>query len=504
MTIATVAAADLGAASGRVMLARVGPDLLDLTEVHRFANEPVRLGPTLHWDVLALYGGVLAGLREAGRTARAAGGPARGLDGIGIDSWAVDFGLLDATGALIGNPVCYRDTRTVGVPERVHAQVGAAHLYEVTGVQQLPFNTIYQVAAASGTPAAAAAHRLLLMPDLLGYWLTGQQGAELTNASTTGLLDAGTGGWSAELAAAVGLGPGVLPPLWRPGDRIGPLTPDVAARTGLDPAVPVLAVGSHDTASAVVGVPAEDERFAYISCGTWSLVGLELSAPVRTEASRRAGFTNEAGVDGTVRYLRNVMGLWLLQECLRGWQDQGEPADLDELLAAAAREPGFGSLVDPDDAAFLPPGDMPGRIAAFCRRTGQPVPASRATLVRCILESLALAHARAVEQAQQLAGRAVEVVHMVGGGSRNELLCRLTADACGLPVVAGPVEATALGNALVQARALGAVHGELADLRALLRAHTAPRVYRPAPDRSGWDTARERLAAVSPTTNLAR
>ena len=496
MTVATVAAADLGAASGRVMLARVGRDLLDLTEVHRFANEPVQLGLTLYWDVLALYRGVLAGLREAGRAARAAGGPERGLDGIGIDSWAVDYGLLDASGALIGNPVCYRDRRTEGVPERVHARLGAERLYEVTGVQQLPFNTIYQVAAAHGTPAAAAARRLLLIPDLLAFWLTGQQGAELTNASTTGLLDAGTGAWSAELATAVGLAPGALPPLWRPGDLIGTLTPDAAARTGLDATVPVLAVGSHDTASAVVGVPAEGERFAYISCGTWSLVGLELDAPVRTAASHRAGFTNEAGVDGTVRYLRNVMGLWLLQECLRGWQEQGEPAELGELLAAAAREPGFVSLVDPDDAAFLPPGDMPGRIAAFCRRTGQPVPASRPALVRCILESLALAHARAVEHAQELAGRSVEVVHVVGGGARNELLCRLTADACGLPVVAGPVEATALGNALVQARALGTLHGTLTDLRALLRAHTAPRVHLPGTDRSGWDAARRRLSGV--------
>lgn len=494
--IAVVAAADLGASSGRVMLARVGRDVLELTEAHRFANEPVRVGGTLHWDVLALHRGVLDGLRAAGRTARAGGGPRQGLDGIGIDSWAVDYGLLDATGALIGNPVSYRDARTDGVMARVHAQVDAAHLYALTGLRTLPFNTIYQLVAARDTPAAAAARRLLLLPDLLGYWLTGAQGAELTNASTTGLLDARTGDWSTELVSALALDPGLFPPLRRPGDRIGTLRPDVAETTGLATSVPVLAVGSHDTASAVVGVPARDERFAYISCGTWSLVGLELPAPVLTEASRQAGFTNEAGVDGTVRYLRNVMGLWLLQETLRGWRERGEPADLATLLDEAARQPAFVSVVDPDDPVFLPPGDMPARVADFCRRTGQPAPSSRAALVRCILESLALAHARTVHRAQELAGRSVEVVHLVGGGSRNELLCQLTADACGLPVAAGPVEATALGNALVQARAIGSVRGEMSDLRGLLRRHTTPRHYLPrtGPVPAGWARAQARLA----------
>ncbi|MEV0457791.1 rhamnulokinase [Catellatospora methionotrophica] len=486
--IATVAAADLGASSGRVMLARVGRDLLDLSELHRFGNEPVRVGGTLHWDVLALYRGVLDGLRAAGRAAPG------GLDGIGIDSWAVDYGLLDGTGALIGNPVGYRDERTDGVMARVHEQLDPARLYAVTGLQNLPFNTIYQLVAAQGTPAADAARRLLLMPDLLAYWLTGEQGAELTNASTTGLLDARTGDWSVELITALGLDPGLFAPVRRPGERIGTLRPDVAATTGLEPSVPVYAVGSHDTASAVVGVPASGERFAYISCGTWSLVGLELPGPVLTEASRQAGFTNEAGVDGTVRYLRNVMGLWLLQESLRGWAAQGEPADLAALLAEAARQPAFVSVVDPDDPSFLAPGDMPARVADFCRRTGQPVPASRAALVRCILESLALAHARTVRQAQELAGRDVAVVHLVGGGARNELLCQLTADACGLPVVAGPVEATALGNALVQARAIGAVHGAVSDLRGLLRRHTSTLRYLPRtdPGPQAWHPARAR------------
>jgi rhamnulokinase len=311
------------------------------------------------------------------------------------------------------------------------------------------------------------ARRLLLVPDLLAYWLTGEVGAELTNASTTQLLDVRTRTWATELVERIGVDPALLAPLRAPGTVIGP-----AADLG---GTPVIAVGSHDTASAVAGVPAANERFAYISCGTWSLVGVELAAPVLTEASRRANFTNELGVDGTVRYLRNVMGLWLLQECLRAWPD----ADQAALLAEAATLPAK-AVIDPDDPVFLPPGDMPARIAGACRRAGHPEPATRAETVRCIVDSLAQAHRRAVEAAQELSGREVDVVHVVGGGARNTLLCQLTADACGLPVVAGPVEATALGNVLVQARALGAVGGDLAELRALIRATQPTTRYTPS------------------------
>jgi rhamnulokinase len=483
-----VAAADLGASSGRVMTARIGPDVVELAEAHRFPNRPIQLGATLRWDILALYQGVLDGLRAAGRMA---GGR---LDGIGIDSWAVDYGLLDETGALIGNPVSYRDRRTDGVMRTVLDELGAARLYEATGVQNLPFNTIYQLASERGTPAARAARRMLLLPDLLGFWLTGRQGAEITNASTTALLDARTGEWSWELVSRLGLDPALFAPLRRPGDVVGELAAPVAADLGLPAGVPVLAVGSHDTASAVVAVPARGERFAYISCGTWSLVGVELAAPVLTPASRQANFTNETGVDGTVRYLRNVMGLWLLQETVRVWQADGDVVDLDEMLRRAAAEPALRCVIDPDDPVFLPPGDMPARIARFCDRTGQPAPASRAATVRCILDSLALAHARTVRQAQQLSGRQVDVVHIVGGGSRNELLCRLTADACGLPVIAGPVEATALGNALVQARTLGVVSGGLDDLRALLTRHIPARRHEPdLAGQAGWARAEARL-----------
>ena len=468
------AAVDLGASSGRVMLGRVEPGVLALAPVNRFANEPVRAGGTLHWDILALYRGVLAGLRAAGPVA-----------GVGIDSWAVDYGLLDATGALLGNPVHYRDGRTEGVPARVAELIAEDELYRVTGVQKQPFNTLYQLIAAAGTPAMAVAERLLLVPDLLAYWLTGETGAELTNASTTQLLDLTAGDWARPLMAELGIRASLFPALRRPGDTIGPVLPDL-----LPDRPPVVAVGSHDTASAVVGVPAAGERFAFISCGTWSLVGVELDAPVLTEASRRANFTNEAGVDGTVRYLRNVMGLWPLQECLREWDSAG---DLPALLRAAAAQPPFAAVVDVDDPVFLPIGDMTGRIRAACGRTGQPEPATPAAVARCILDSLALAHRRAVAAAQELSGRAVDAVHIVGGGALNALLCQLTADACGLPVLAGPVEATALGNVLVQARAAGVLHGGLGALRALIRQTQQIERYEPAGDPAGWRAAQRRI-----------
>jgi rhamnulokinase len=480
----TVAAVDLGASGGRVMTGAVGPGLLTMTEAHRFRNAPVTVAGTLHWDVLALYREVLAGVAAAAAGAE--------LSGLGVDSWGVDYGLLDASGALLGNPVHYRDSRTDGVMERVLAQAGAAKMYALTGVQQLPINTIYQLVAAAGTPQLAAATTLLMIPDLLSYWLTGRAGAELTNASTTGLYDPAAGGWAAGLMEQVGIAPGLFPPLRRPGERIGDVLPEVAAAVGQRAPLAVIAVGSHDTASAVAAVPADGAAFAYISCGTWSLVGVELDRPVLTEASRLANFTNEAGIDGTVRYLRNVMGLWLLQESARAWSAAGRPDSLGGLLAGAARAAPLRSVVDPHDPAFLPPGDMPGRIAAACRATGQPEPASQAETVRCVLDSLALAHRRAVRQAQQLSGRAVDTVHVVGGGARNGLLCQLTADACQLPVLAGPAEAAALGNILVQARALGAGPGGLPGMRALVRGTQPLRRYEPTGTAAPWLAAAAR------------
>ena len=483
----TLAAVDLGASSGRVMAGRIGAGRLELAEMHRFPNRPVRTSGILRWDALGLYAGVLDGLRAAGRNYGR-------LDGVGIDSWAVDYGLLDADGALLGNPVHYRDVRHETAVAAVHAAVPAGELYRMNGLQHLPFNTVFQLAAARGTAQLAAARQLLLVPDLLAHWLTGAVGAELTNASTTGLLDPTTRDWAWELIDRLDLPKELFPPIRQPGVRLGELRDDVLTETGLSGPVPVTAVGSHDTASAVVGVPATTDRFAYISCGTWSLVGVELDKPVLTEESRLAGFTNELGVDGTVRYLHNVMGLWLLQESQRTWSASGRDSDLGRLLVAAAQVAPFTAVVDADDRRFLPPGDMPARIARACTETGQTPPQNEAETVRCILDSLALAYRRTVRRAAQLSGKAVEVVHVVGGGARNELLCQLTADACGVPVVAGPVEAAALGNVLVQARAEGAVPGELADVRALLRATQATWTYTPSPSTaSGWDAAAARL-----------
>jgi len=473
MTPAVVAAVDLGASGGRVIAARVSGAGVELHEVSRFPNEPVLAGGTLYWDILRLHASVLDGLSAA-----AAAFP---LASAGIDSWGVDYGLLDSSGALLGNPVHYRDTRTDGVT----ARVPFAELYAVTGIQHLAFNTIYQLTAAAGSPALAAAKTLLLIPDLLAYWLTGSAGAEVTNASTTALLDVASRSWAAGIIERAGIPPGLFPPLRQPGDVIGPVS---AGGAGLRD-FPLIAVGSHDTASAVAAVPAAGPDFAYISSGTWSLAGMELAAPVLSVASREANFTNEAGIDGTVRYLRNVTGLWLLQECLRCW---GSPP-LEPLLAAAAQARPLRFVIDADDPVFLPPGDMPGRIVSWLSSRGLDAPAGQAQIVRCILDSLALAYRRALLAAQSLSGRHADVVHIVGGGSRNELLCQLTADALGLPVIAGPAEATALGNAVVQARALGAAPGTMDGMRAILRSCLELRRFAPAGDTRGWERAAARL-----------
>src|ERR1700761_5060335 len=482
MSPVTVAAVDLGASGGRVIAARVGHDGVELHEVSRFPNEPVLAGGTLHWDILRLYANVVDGLKAASA--------AFPLASAGIDSWGCDSGLLDGSGALIGNPVHYRDRRTDGVS----VPVPPAELYAVTGIQHLPFNTIFQVAAAAGTPALACARTLLLVPDLLAYWLTGQAGAEVTNASTTALLDVASRTWASGLMERAGIAPGLFPPLRQPGEVIGPVTAvpgDEAGLTGADgQALPLIAVGSHDTASAVVAVPADGPDFAYISSGTWSLGGMELGRPVLSEASRAANFTNEAGVDGTVRYLRNVSGLWLLQECLRHWGPAA--GSIESLLRSAAGVPALRCIIDADDPVFLPPDDMPGRIAAWLAAHGRPVPGSPAEFTRCILDSLAVAYRRALTDAQSLSGRHADVVHVVGGGARNELLCQLTADATGLPGIAGPAEATALGNVLVQARAHGAAPDSLAGLRGLLRRSPAVaglRRYAPSGDLRSWAAA---------------
>ncbi|HWJ81180.1 MAG TPA: rhamnulokinase family protein [Nocardioides sp.] len=484
-----VAAVDLGATSGRVMAGRVSRGRIELDELHRFPNGAVQLPGALQWDAAGIYREVLAGVRAVATT-----GP---LHGIGIDSWAVDYGLLDRDGQLIGNPFSHRDRRTAGIAEKVVAEVGAEDLYATTGVQQLPFNTLYQLVAARGTAALEAARTLLLLPDLLGYWLTGEAGAERTNASTTQMYDARSGTWAVDLVRRLGLPAEILPALRDPGAVVGRLRPEAADIIGTTTDVPVIAVGSHDTASAVVGVPAESERFAYISSGTWSLVGLELAAPVLTDAAREADFTNEGGVDGTTRFLKNVMGLWVLSESLRSWADRRyRDVELGRLLADAAAFEPLRTVVDIDDPRLLPPSTaadpMPERIAGLAAAAGEPVPHSPVAITRCVLDSLALAYRRHLRTAVRLTGAEVEVVHVVGGGSQNQVLCRLTADACGLPVLAGPTEAAALGNVLVQARALGADLPDLAAMRAVLRRSCDLVRYEPR-DHLDWDAAEARL-----------
>jgi rhamnulokinase len=467
-----VAAVDLGASSGRVIVAEVGPNSLALQEVLRFPNDPVALPDGLHWDIERLYQEMLTGLRQAARLSDR-------LGSVGIDSWGVDYALLDETGGLLGNPYHYRDSRTQSAAPRVHGIVPPEELYRRTGIQHLPFNTIYQLAAHSRLAHFGSARNLVMIPDLLGYWLTGVVTAELTNASTTALLDASTRSWAVDLLERLGLPASILSEPRRPGEPVGPLRDEARTATGLGSATQLTLVGSHDTASAIVGVPAEGDRFAYICCGTWSLVGVELDTPVLNEASRAANFTNEIGVDGRVRYLRNVMGLWLLQESMRTWQRAGDGSDLAGLIEAAAEVPAGGPIIDPDSPAFLAPGDMPSRIGDAIADTGLPVPSSRPELVRCILDSLAASHARALRDVIRLSGRAVDVVHLVGGGARNALLCQLTADACERPVIAGPAEATAIGNVLVQARAAGIVHGDLASIRGLVRSTQELRRFEP-------------------------
>lgn len=506
-----LAAVDLGASSGRVVLGILDAGSLRTEVVHRFANEPVTLwtdaGPHLYWNAPALFDEIRHGLRQAHHRAGC-------LDGIGIDTWAVDYGLLDDEGALLGLPYNYRDSRTDDVPARFFEQsVPARELYGICGLQVQPFNTVFQVAAEVGRAQLGRAAALLLLPDLFAWWLTGRRVAEVTNASTTGFLDNRERRWAPRVLEALAARTGVdvaalLPPLVEPGEVIGPVLDEIlpGVRTAAGEPTPVFAVGSHDTASAVVAVPARvgtsEHPAAYVSCGTWSLVGLELDEPVLSEESRQANFTNELGVDGTVRYLKNVMGLWLLTQSQRQWEIDGEESDLGRLLAEAAREPALGCVIDANDPRLMPPGDLPARIRELATETGQEPPRTPAAVTRCILDSLALAYREAVRDASRLSGRQVERLHIVGGGAQNEQLCRLTADACGLPVVAGPVEATAIGNLGVQARALGLVPPGLAGIRELSEASADLVTYEPSGEipPEAWDEAQARLVE-SRTTN---
>ncbi|HEY1367804.1 MAG TPA: rhamnulokinase family protein [Gaiellaceae bacterium] len=479
---ATLAAVDIGGQSGRVALGRFDGERLSVAEVHRFPNGPVRVHGTLHWDVLRLFEGVLDGLRAAGRETNGR------LASVGVDTWGVDFALLDRAGRLVQNPVHHRDARSERGFERALSLVPARELYERTGIQLIPLDTVFQLAAMVGDedPALKAAETLLLVPDLLQYWLCGFVGCELTNATTTACFDPRAGAWDTALLERLGVPPRLFGDVVPPGTQLGVLRDAVADDTRLHD-VTVVAPATHDTASAVASIPFREPGAAYVSAGTWSLVGLELPAPLIDDRTFAANLTNEGGAAGTTRLLRNVAGLWLLHECRRAWTAEGSDWSFAELVAMAEEAPPLRALVDPDDPALATPGDMPERIREVCTRTGQEPPETPGELVRCVLESIALAHRRALELLAEATGAPPPEVHVVGGGSRNPLLCQWTADAAALPVLAGPEEATVVGNLIVQAMALGEL-GSLDEGRELVRASFEPTPYEPRPG-DGWDDA---------------
>jgi len=477
---------DFGAESGRAVLGTLAGRRLTIHEVRRFPNPPLTLAGHIHWNVYALFDEMKAAMRDA---AAAIGARPTSL---GVDTWGVDFGLLAKDGSLLGLPFCYRDHRNAGAMEEYFKLVPRPALYEATGIQFLPFNTLFQIYAMvrERSPLLDAAADLLFMPDLFNYLLTGRKAAEATIASTSQCLDPRTKTWIPGLFQAMGLSKKLLQDIIEPGTVLGELTEEVAAATGLRH-VPVVATAGHDTAAAVAAVPAEGRHWAYISSGTWSLVGVEEQAPVISKRSLEANFTNEGGVGGVIRFLKNVSGLWLVQGCRKAWSAEG-PVTYDELTRAAAEAAPFAALVDPDAPDFLNPPDMPEAVAAYCRRTGQQTPGTRAATVRSLLESLALKYRAVIDQLRQVLGHPIEKIHVIGGGSRNALLCQLTADATGLPVVAGPAEATAVGNILVQALAMGRV-GSPADIRAIVHESFAPRTYLPSGRGPAWDAAADRF-----------
>jgi rhamnulokinase len=474
------AAVDFGASSGRVLTGELRDGVIALREEARFANRPVRLPSGLHWNLMDLFAQALDALRAAGP-----------LSGVAVDTWGVDYGLLDDRDRLLGLPFHYRDGRSEPMVARAFERVPSAAQYARTGIQTMPINTAFQLLADEGTAALDAASRFAMVPDLLALWLSGELANERTNASTTGLLDARTGEWAHDLIDGLRLPRRLFTELVEPGTRLGTALP--AHDLG---ALPVYTAPSHDTASAFAAAPITGEGCAILSSGTWSLLGLELGAPVLTDAAHGFNLTNERGVDGTTRLLKNVMGLWLEQECARAWGTSDHAA----LFAAAAEAPAKGApLFDPDDPAFLPPGDMPGRIAAACAAAGQAPPQGPGATLRAIVESLACKYRLVLDQLAQVSGREITKIHVIGGGARVELLCRRTADLTGRVVCAGPVEATAMGNLLVQARAAGEL-ASLADVRAVALASSDCVTYEPSADRAAADATYARfLDVLNPT-----
>jgi rhamnulokinase len=463
-------AIDMGAESGRAMLGSVGGDTLALEELHRFSNTPVRVRSGLYWDVLRLFHEIQLGL--------AAGRKGRQLAGVGLDTWGVDFALLDADGALIDNPHTYRDSRTNGTLEALFAEVPREKVFDQTGVQFLQINSLYQLYSMRGSVALERARTLLFIPDLMNYWLTGKTRSERTIASTSQFYNPRTRQWAKELLKALRLPSEILPELIDPGVRLGEAD-----------GIPVYTTGCHDTASAVAATPASGNDWCYISSGTWSLMGVELDEPIVNAQALALNLTNEIGAAGKVRFLKNIMGLWPLQECRRAWASEGQNYEYEQLARMAAEARPFAAVIDPD--VFLEPGDMPARIAAHCTKGGQQAPQSVAEFVRTILESLALRYREVLEMIESLMGRRLRVIHIVGGGSRNRVLNQFVADATGRLVVAGPTEATAIGNVLIQAIGSGDLPGLDAG-RALVRRVFPVEQFEPK-NPAGWDEAYARF-----------
>jgi rhamnulokinase len=478
-------ALDLGAESGRAVVGHFDGASLRLEEIHRFANGPVLVNGHLHWDALRLLTEIKAGIRLAAQKYGAS------LVSLGLDTWGVDYGLLDEQDNLLGNPYHYRDSRTEGMLDQVFEVVPRREVFEQTGIQFMQLNTLYQLYAmrVQGSPLLDVARTFLTMPDLFNFWLTGRKANEFSNATTTQFYDPRARGWAAGLLERLGLPASILGEIVPPGTVLGDLLPEIADELVID-SIPVIAPACHDTGSAVAAVPAQERDYAYISSGTWSLMGVEVSEPVITSQSLQYNFTNEGGVCNTFRLLKNIMGLWLVQECRREWAREGQRYDYTQLTEMAAQAPAFGPIVDVDAHCFLSPGGMPDKIRQFCQETGQRVPESKGEVLRCALESLALRYRWVLERLEEMMGRRISVVHVIGGGMQNELLCQFGADAMQRPVVAGPIEATAMGNILMQALALGYI-GSLTEGRTAVRRSFEVRTYEPV-DAGPWEDAYER------------
>lgn len=489
--VATLLAFDMGASNGRALIGELtvdgdGRQTLQVTEIHRFPNHAIQVGDHLHWDILRLLHEMKKAIREAFRLGYKP-------ETFGIDTWGVDFGLLDANGELLGNPYHYRDPQTEGLIEEVNAKIGAAELFAQSGLQFMPFNTLYQLYAMrkAASPKLDAARTLLLTPDLLAYMLTGVKSCEFTMATTTQLFHPARQAWNTELMDRLGIPSGMFLEPVQSGTPIGPLTPIVSAELGV-PRITGVSVGTHDTESALAAVPAVGgEPFAFLACGTWSLLGTEMDGPLLGPETLALEFSNEGGVGGKYALLKNIMGLWILQECKREWDEAGGQLGFGELVELARAAEPFRSLIHPDDPRFFSPGDMADKIAGFCREAGQPAPRTEGEYVRCILESLALRYRQALEQAEKLTDTHFGGLHMVGGGIQNRLLCQLTANALGRPVWAGPVEASAIGNMLMQLVAQGKC-ADLASARKLV-AESFPVDTFTAEEGGGWPEAYERF-----------